>query len=158
MSAASQLMDTYGSNIVPSPQPCPPWMCCLLPWLKNTATMQSYRRCVPDSAQITRGGRNLCIDASSVVPGDIVYVETGDTVPADCRVIACSEGLSVCPFDLVSVIKKRFVATECDIRRVLFCMYLELQGRGRFLSLMLRICCMQAPLSFTEPHVHWLCR
>mmetsp|Transcript_17269 Transcript_17269/g.26961 ORF Transcript_17269/g.26961 Transcript_17269/m.26961 type:complete len:220 (+) Transcript_17269:179-838(+) len=99
MAVASEKMETQGPNFIPSPQPCPQWMCCLLPWLKNTASMRSYNRCIAESAQTIRSGRCLCIDSFSVVRGDIVYVEQGDVIPADCRIISCSKDLTLYAFD-----------------------------------------------------------
>ena len=99
MAVASEKMGQHGANIVPSPQPCPAWLCCLLPWLKNTASMRSYRCCIAEAAQTVRSGRNICIDPSSLVQGDIVYIEKDDIVPADCRILTCSDDLFVHAFD-----------------------------------------------------------
>lgn len=38
-------------------------------------------------ARVIRGGREIRIDASELVPGDIVRLEAGDFVPADSRII-----------------------------------------------------------------------
>ena len=38
-------------------------------------------------ASVVRGGARLSIAASELVPGDIILIEEGDTVPADARVI-----------------------------------------------------------------------
>ena len=38
-------------------------------------------------AKVVRGGRQLSLPAAEVVPGDIILVEEGDTIPADARVI-----------------------------------------------------------------------
>lgn len=41
-------------------------------------------------AKTIRDGRELLIDAAELVPGDIVLLETGDKIPADCRVLSAT--------------------------------------------------------------------
>mmetsp|Transcript_3408 Transcript_3408/g.7612 ORF Transcript_3408/g.7612 Transcript_3408/m.7612 type:complete len:412 (-) Transcript_3408:205-1440(-) len=103
MTVASEKFDSIGPNLVPSPQPCPSWLCCLLPWLRNTPTMQTYRRCIPESAQVMRSGRCICTDPTSLVVGDIVYIEENEIVPADCRILSCSEDLSIQAFEVTEI-------------------------------------------------------
>ena len=38
-----------------------------------------------------RGGQTQTIDATELVPGDIITLNTGDGVPADCRLFECLE-------------------------------------------------------------------
>ena len=45
-------------------------------------------------AAVRRNGRILEVDAESLVPGDVVYLESGNRVPADIRLIA-AKGLEV---------------------------------------------------------------
>jgi calcium-translocating P-type ATPase len=54
----------------------------------------ALRRLLPQTVRALRGGRIVALPAEALVPGDIVQVEAGDIVPADCRVIA-AEGLRV---------------------------------------------------------------
>ncbi|PCH38391.1 Ca-transporting ATPase [Wolfiporia cocos MD-104 SS10] len=42
----------------------------------------------PDEAKVFRNGQISRIPASELVPGDIITVSVGDTVPADCRVLS----------------------------------------------------------------------
>ena len=42
------------------------------------------------NAIVKRGGIIKEIPASKVVPGDIVILETGNFVPADCRILNCT--------------------------------------------------------------------
>lgn len=44
----------------------------------------------PDEATVLRSGRTYKINASELVPGDIISVHVGDKIPADCRVISFS--------------------------------------------------------------------
>lgn len=38
---------------------------------------------------VVRSGQNMTIDSSQLVVGDIVLLESGSVVPADCRIISC---------------------------------------------------------------------
>ncbi|GAB4167202.1 MAG: cation-transporting P-type ATPase [Rhodocyclaceae bacterium] len=49
---------------------------------------------LPSQAKVVRGGVSALIDASALVPGDLVLLEEGDRVPADCRLTEAS-GLRV---------------------------------------------------------------
>lgn len=42
-------------------------------------------------ANVTRGGKREEIDASELVPGDIIYLESGNKVPADVRLIESTQ-------------------------------------------------------------------
>jgi len=41
----------------------------------------------PDEAKVIRSGTLQKIDASELVPGDIVSLSVGDKIPADCRLL-----------------------------------------------------------------------
>ncbi|MEK6849744.1 MAG: calcium-translocating P-type ATPase, SERCA-type [Nanoarchaeota archaeon] len=41
-------------------------------------------------AKVIRDGREILLDAAELVPGDIVLLETGDKVPADCRILTAT--------------------------------------------------------------------
>ena len=38
-----------------------------------------------------RAGRDVLLESSALVPGDVIYLEEGDMVPADCRILHCEE-------------------------------------------------------------------
>ena len=38
-----------------------------------------------------RDGKDLLLDSTALVPGDIVWLEEGDMVPADCRILHCDQ-------------------------------------------------------------------
>lgn len=42
------------------------------------------------SARVIRGGQEQSIDASQLVPGDLIHLEAGDFVPADARLVTSS--------------------------------------------------------------------
>ncbi|TMW59330.1 hypothetical protein Poli38472_004399 [Pythium oligandrum] len=88
----------YGVNRVTPPVNCPSWVCCLLPCLLRTPSMQAYQRVVPHEATVRRAqgasgkpGRRLRMDATSLVYGDVVEIKAGEAVGADVRVIECSD-------------------------------------------------------------------
>lgn len=56
--------------------------------LKAEKTMGSLRALSSPTAHVTRSGEDVVIPAEEVVPGDIVHVTVGDTLPADIRLIS----------------------------------------------------------------------
>lgn len=56
--------------------------------------LQALERLLPHRVKVLRDGRFTEQDASDIVPGDILALEAGDLVPADCRLIQ-SFGLQV---------------------------------------------------------------
>jgi sodium/potassium-transporting ATPase subunit alpha len=50
-------------------------------------TLAALRRLLPQQAQVLRDGVAIRVPAVQLVPGDIVCVEQGDNIPADCRLI-----------------------------------------------------------------------
>ncbi|XP_026667920.1 sodium/potassium-transporting ATPase subunit alpha-like [Ceratina calcarata] len=61
---------------------------------KNIKVMESFKKMVPTFATVIRGGKKLRIVTERIVPGDLVYIQNGDKVPADVRIIEC-RGLRV---------------------------------------------------------------
>lgn len=55
--------------------------------VKAEKTMGSLRSLSSPSARVTRDGDDKQIAAEEVVPGDIVHIKVGDTIPADLRLI-----------------------------------------------------------------------
>ncbi|KAL1868834.1 potassium/sodium eff [Paecilomyces lecythidis] len=51
--------------------------------------MDSLRSLSSPSATVIRNGQTATIPSGEVVPGDIVLIKTGDTVPADLRISEC---------------------------------------------------------------------
>ncbi|EGW31410.1 uncharacterized protein SPAPADRAFT_67476 [Spathaspora passalidarum NRRL Y-27907] len=56
---------------------------------KAEKTMGSLRSLSSPSARVLRDGVESNINAEEVVPGDIVIIKVGDTIPADLRLIDC---------------------------------------------------------------------
>lgn len=55
--------------------------------LKAEKTMGSLRSLSSPTARVTRNGDDVTIPAEEVVPGDLVHIQVGDTIPADLRLV-----------------------------------------------------------------------
>lgn len=54
---------------------------------KAESLMKSLERLLVPQAKVLRGGHLEEIDSTELVPGDVIYIEEGDSVPADVRVL-----------------------------------------------------------------------
>lgn len=54
---------------------------------KAAKTMDSLRSLSSPTAQAIRNGTNQTVPTAEIVPGDIVELKTGDTIPADVRLV-----------------------------------------------------------------------
>lgn len=54
---------------------------------KADRVMESLMSLMVPETKVYRDGQLKVIEASRLVPGDIIYVEEGDSVPADCRIL-----------------------------------------------------------------------
>jgi calcium-translocating P-type ATPase len=50
-------------------------------------TLTELRRLLPSRASVIRDGQPVEISVDQLVPGDVVILEQGDSIPADCRLI-----------------------------------------------------------------------
>lgn len=88
---ASQRREEAGSfNVVSPPINCPGWVCCLLPCIKSIPSMKAFASIKPDDAEVLRNGKWIRYDAASLVQGDVIRIEEGDVVPADCILVELS--------------------------------------------------------------------
>jgi hypothetical protein len=76
--------DTF--NVVPPPVDCPAWLCIVLPCINHLKSMKSHKNCMPEDAEVLRNGKWIRYDAASLVAGDVIQLEEGDVIPADCVV------------------------------------------------------------------------
>ncbi|CAI5516948.1 unnamed protein product [Closterium sp. Naga37s-1] len=53
--------------------------------------MESFRQLIPATSRVLRNGRVQVVDASELVPGDVVELSDGDKVPADIRLIHATD-------------------------------------------------------------------
>ena len=89
---ATQRREQEGSfNTVKPPIDCPAWLCIILPCIKHVPSMKAFAAIKPDDAEVMRSGKWIRYDATSLVKGDIIRLEEGDVVPADCAVLEVLE-------------------------------------------------------------------
>ena len=62
---------------------------------KSESLMNSFKNMLPPKVKVIRNGKSDEVVAMNLVPGDIVFVEGGDLIPADMRVIECSDNFNV---------------------------------------------------------------
>ncbi len=56
---------------------------------KAEKSISALKRLIITYAKVYRGGELLKVPASELVPGDVISLEAGDKVPADCRILSC---------------------------------------------------------------------
>ncbi len=52
--------------------------------------IDALRQLLPQEVKVMRDGQLTTVPVEQLVPGDIIVLEAGDNVPADCRLISCS--------------------------------------------------------------------
>jgi len=62
---------------------------------KSENLMASFAGMLPPKVKVVRSGAVDEMVASKLLPGDIVFIEGGDLVPADVRILTCSDNLVV---------------------------------------------------------------
>lgn len=55
---------------------------------KANKSVAYLRKLVTQKAKVLRNGNQVQLNAQNLVPGDIIFLEAGDKVPADCRLIS----------------------------------------------------------------------
>lgn len=58
---------------------------------KSAALMAQFKNFIPPKALVIRDGNESSIEASKLVPGDLIKVKGGENIPADIRVVECHE-------------------------------------------------------------------
>ena len=58
---------------------------------KAEKSLEALKKLSAPISKVRRSGKVVEIDSSEVVPGDIVILEAGNYVPADCRIIKSSD-------------------------------------------------------------------
>ena len=48
-------------------------------------TMDSLRSLSSPTGNVVRSGQSIVVPSAEIVPGDLIEIKTGDTVPADVR-------------------------------------------------------------------------
>ena len=57
--------------------------------VKAEKAIEALKQMTPPKAKVIREGKTKDINAKELVPGDMVILEAGNIVPADCRLIEC---------------------------------------------------------------------
>jgi len=52
--------------------------------------IDALRKLLPQSVKVMRDGQLMSLSGEAIVPGDIIVLEAGDNVPADCRLVFAS--------------------------------------------------------------------
>jgi sodium/potassium-transporting ATPase subunit alpha len=58
---------------------------------KAASLMADFKNFIPKEATCIRDGKKITIEARKLVPGDIVFLNLGDNIPADCVLLEASE-------------------------------------------------------------------
>ncbi|PIZ93508.1 MAG: hypothetical protein COX82_02460 [Candidatus Magasanikbacteria bacterium CG_4_10_14_0_2_um_filter_41_10] len=58
---------------------------------KSEKTAQLLKSVLKNEAIVMRHGVRYTVNAEELVPGDIIFLEEGDKIPADCRLVASNE-------------------------------------------------------------------
>lgn len=56
-----------------------------------TRSIEALRELATPEATVLRDGEKRSIDAAQIVPGDVIYLEQGDAIPADARILDARE-------------------------------------------------------------------
>mmetsp|Transcript_5667 Transcript_5667/g.8787 ORF Transcript_5667/g.8787 Transcript_5667/m.8787 type:complete len:833 (+) Transcript_5667:210-2708(+) len=62
---------------------------------KSESLMNSFKSMLPPKVKVLRDGTTDEVISTRIVPGDVVFVEAGDLIPADIRVLECSDSFQV---------------------------------------------------------------
>lgn len=62
---------------------------------KSSNLMESFKSMMPDRCTVLRDGKPTEVNAEDLVLGDIVLLKAGDKVPADMRLLECSDDMQV---------------------------------------------------------------
>ena len=62
---------------------------------KSESLMNSFKSMLPPKVKVLRNGTTDEVMSTKIVPGDVVFVEAGDLIPADIRVLECSDNFQV---------------------------------------------------------------
>lgn len=57
---------------------------------RSEQTLEALNTLVPHRCNVVRSGQMSNMLAEELVPGDIVFLASGDRVPADCRIVSCT--------------------------------------------------------------------
>ncbi|TGC11541.1 cation-translocating P-type ATPase [Methanolobus halotolerans] len=82
--------------------------------------MESFQSLMAPTARVRRDGKIVELPASELVPGDVIYLEEGDKVPADARLIV-QNSLKVDNSPITGEAEPQLRALECTHDEMLEC-------------------------------------
>ncbi len=56
---------------------------------KAEKAIEALQKMSAAQSRVLRGGETMTVKSEELVPGDVVLLEAGDSVPADCRILEC---------------------------------------------------------------------
>jgi len=62
---------------------------------KSDNMMAEFKAMRPPKVKVVRDGQTMLVDSAVITIGDVVLLEQGDLVPADCRIVECSPNMCV---------------------------------------------------------------
>jgi sodium/potassium-transporting ATPase subunit alpha len=62
---------------------------------KSSDLMAQFKDMMPENVSVIRDGKTLSVEAKDLVIGDVVNLKAGDKIPADIRVVTCSDDMKV---------------------------------------------------------------
>merc|ERR550532_2077582 len=64
---------------------------CFIQEYRSEKTLEKLKKLDPPVCVCIRDGRQVNFEARFLVPGDLVTLTTGDRIPADLRLVTCSD-------------------------------------------------------------------
>lgn len=112
---------------------------CVMSYLQERSAnnvMASLKRMMPNKCTVTRDGVEQKVEASELVPGDLVRIYIGDRVPADIRIIETFDLKVECSSltgesDLVPASVDAKHELPAEARNLVFMSSLAMNGEGR---------------------------
>ena len=106
---------------------------------KAESSLDSLKKISAPSAKVLRDGEKITIEARELVVGDIVFLDAGDFVPADGRIIVCEtlrveEGMLTGESEAIEKIETAIEgeASLGDRKNMVYSAALAIYGRGKF--------------------------
>ena len=62
---------------------------------KSSDLMESFKSMMPNRCTVIRDGNSMEVNAEDLVIGDVILLKAGDKVPADIRILECSDDMQV---------------------------------------------------------------
>lgn len=57
---------------------------------KAEAAIEALKNMTAATSKVLRDGKQITVKSEDLVPGDVILLEAGDSIPADCRIIECA--------------------------------------------------------------------